>query len=47
MVYFASNVRSAYRKIETEVKLIEELDSKKFLSKEQKEEHIQKIQKEF
>lgn len=45
MVYFASNVRSAYRKIETEIKLIEELDSKKFINKEQKEEHIQKIQK--
>ena len=45
MVYFASNVRSAYRKIETETKLIEELESKKFINKEQKEEHIQKIQK--
>lgn len=45
MVYFASNVRSAYRKIETETKLIEELDSKKFINKEQKEEHIQKIKK--
>jgi len=45
MVYFASNVRSAYRKIETEKKLLKELDSKKFINKEQKEEHIQKIKK--
>lgn len=45
MVYFASNVRSAYRKLETEIKLLEELDTKKFLNNQQKEEHILKVKK--
>lgn len=45
MVYFASNVRSAYRKIENEIKLLEELDSKKFINNQQKEEHILKVKK--
>jgi molecular chaperone HtpG len=45
MVYFASNVRSAYRKIENEIKLLEELDTKKFINNQQKEEHILKVKK--
>jgi molecular chaperone HtpG len=45
MVYFASGVRSAYRKLENEIKLLEELDTKKFLNNQQKEEHILKVKK--
>ncbi len=45
MVYFASGVRSAYRKLESEIKLLEELDSKKFLNNQQKDEHIFKVKK--
>ena len=45
MVYFASNVRSAFRKIENEIKLLEDLDSKKFINNQQKEEHILKVKK--
>ncbi len=45
MVYFASNVRSAYRKIENENKLLEELNSKRFINKKQQEEHILKVKK--